>query len=86
MCLLDLVMTLSVKILYFLGLVLLLIVHLHHFGLFNLFISGLSSYKTSVPTGNLGNSLPRAGLLALSLTFSQAHPQWIFCVHLSWES
>ena len=65
MCPLDLVMTLSIEIVCFLGLVLLLIIPLHHFGLFHLFISGFCSYKTSVQTGNLGNSLPKVGLLAL---------------------
>ena len=57
---LDRVITrsLSVKISYFLGLHLFLMVPLHHLGLFVLSESGLCSYRTLVPTSNLANSLP----------------------------
>ena len=61
----------SIKIWYFLGFVLSLIVPLHHFGCFILLESGFFSYKPHVPIGILANSLPVFGTFScLSNVFS----------------
>ena len=83
---LDLVTTLSlsIKILYFLGLDLSLIIPLLHFGCSSLFESGFCSYRTLVPTGNFGNSLPVFGKFNHFSDIFLFQTHLIFDVGLSW--